>query len=441
MASRFFSSPSFFALNLAARALVIAALAFTILYLLATTHYYATSLTLAGLMLMAVLDMARILMQLDAPMMRILEALSARTHEVPLGSTEQFVPNVAGAVGKTIALLQDERKEHARQTAYLQSLIDTVVTALMVISPDGHIQLANRAAQSLASEMVGRLGDITAIGKEAAAAILSLQAGGRGIVKLANGQQMLASMTQFAAPGTEDLRLLGLQSIVGELDAVELKAWRDMTRVLAHEMMNSLTPISSLAESLPELLETKSGDALEAAETINRRALGLLHFVERYRRIADLPEPVTKPLDLSGFVKSLDRLMTPMLTQRHIDYASSVTPQTLVISADAELLSQAVINLLKNAMDAVEEQKGGVIRLSCSQVDGRVFIAVADNGPGIPPERMDDIFVPFFTTKQGGSGIGLSLARQIALAHRGQIEVEANAPRGTIFRIILPGAD
>ena len=436
MVFKIFSSPSFFALNIAVRALLVAVLAFAVFYLLVTTHYYATALVIAGLMLMTVFDLARILNELGEPMTRVLEALSMRVHEIPLGSTERFVPGY-GAVGKTISLLQDERKEHARQMAYLQSLIDTVATSLMVISPDGRIQLANRAAQMLAGEMVGRLSDVSAIGADTAAALLSLQPGGRGIVRLANGQQMLASMTEFAAPGTEDLRLLGLQSIVGELDAVELKAWRDMTRVLAHEMMNSLTPISSLAESLPGLLNIKSDDAVAAAETINRRALGLLNFVERYRKIADLPEPVLKPLALSAFLKDIDTLMTPMLAQKHIAYSSSVTPATLTLEADAELLSQAVINLLKNATDAMEGP--GFISLSCSQNEGRVLIAVADTGAGISPDRLDDIFVPFFTTKTGGAGIGLSLARQIALAHRGQIEVEANVPRGTIFRITLPG--
>ncbi len=437
MGSKLVSAPGFFTLNLAARAMVIALLVMGILFLLVATHYYATALVLAGLMLVAIVDMARLLMQLDASTMRIFEALGARAHEIPLGGAEQFVPGL-GAVGKTVALLQDERRAHARQIAYLQSMIDTVASALMVVGADGRIQLANRAAKLLAGEMVGRLGDVCGIGPEVAGKLLALQPGSRDIMRLANGQQMLASMTEFSAPGTANLRLLSLQSIVGELDAVELKAWRDMTRVLAHEMMNSLTPISSLAESLPELLETKSDEALVAVETISRRTQGLLHFVERYRKVADLPEPVLRPLGMGEFVESLDRLMAPLLARKHVAYASVVTPLSLTVLADAELLSQAVINLLKNAMDAVEGQTAGAIRLTCSQHEGQVLIAVADTGPGISPEGMDDIFVPFFTTKKGGAGIGLTLARRIALAHGGHIAVNKNPEGGATFVLALP---
>jgi nitrogen fixation/metabolism regulation signal transduction histidine kinase len=431
------SAANYFALNIAARALVIAALGFVILYVVMTTQYYATAVILAGLLLLAVADMGRILSRLDAPVVRIMEALAARSSDMPIG-TEHFLPG-GGIVGKTITLLQNERKEHARQTIYLQSLADTVTTALIVIAADGRITLANRAAQMLAGEDVSSLCAIKAIGKPTADELLAMGPGTRSIVKLANGQQMLASMAQFSAPGSGQLRLLALQSIVGELDAVELKAWRDMTRVLAHEMMNSLTPISSLSESLSHLLqspEAKSGDAAEAAETIARRSKGLIHFVERYRKIADLPEPELQPLSAEKFVRNLDTLMAGEMARRKIAYSSKADAVTF--EGDADLLNQAVINLLRNAMDAVAAEASPQVNLSCTKSADRIAIAVSDNGPGLPADHLDDIFVPFFTTKQGGSGIGLSLARQIALAHRGQIEVETNAPHGTIFRILLP---
>ncbi len=434
-------APNFFALNIAARALAVAGLGFAVLYLLATTQYYATAAILVGLMLLAIADMARLLARLDAPVTRIMEALSAKAHDYPLGSTEQFIPG-GGAVGKTIALLQNERKEHVRQTGYLQSLADTVSTALIVIAADGHIQLANRAAQLLAGEEVGRLGDVAAIGAGAAADLLALQPGARRIVKLENGQQMLASMAHFSAPGRGDLRLLALQSIVGELDAVELKAWRDMTRVLAHEIMNSLTPISSLSESLSGILrrpeKASSTEVLESVDTITRRSQGLMNFVERYRKIADLPAPVLRPIALNEFAKSLDTLMAPAMTKKGIAYSSTVVPADLSVEADGELLTQAVINLLHNAVDAVGGRENPTVTLACSAAGGRVAIAVSDNGAGISPEKLEDIFVPFFTTKPGGAGIGLSLARQIALAHHGQIEVDANRPCGAVFRMVLP---
>jgi len=232
--------------------------------------------------------------------------------------------------------------------------------------------------------------------------------------------------------------LVSLQSVVGELDAVQLKAWEDMIRVLAHEIMNSLTPISSLSESLSSILraENVSTDTVEAMETIARRSRGLTDFVDRYRRIAELPQPRRQRVTLGTLVVELDRLMRGRLGA--IAYRSEVQPADLSVLADPDLLHQAMINLLHNAIDAVADAKNPTITLSCMRLDSEIAIQVADNGKGVPPQLRNDIFVPFFTTKPNGSGVGLSLARQIALAHGGKLEVWDNDGAGSIFRLTLP---
>jgi two-component system nitrogen regulation sensor histidine kinase NtrY len=282
---------------------------------------------------------------------------------------------------------------------------------------------------------VGRLVDIRALGDAAAQTILALPAGARQIVTMADGRTMLVWTGLISAPGIEAQRLVSLQTVSGELDAVQAKAWADMTRVLSHEIMNSLTPISSLSESLPHLLAS-GGDASGAVETIARRSQHLMNFVERYRQIADLPAPNLRPIALAPLLADIDALMRAHLVVRGIAWHS--TGQAETVCADPDLLSQAIINLLHNAADAAAGATTPIIRLDCTQGDGEILFCVSDNGPGIAREHLPEIFVPFFTTKRGGAGIGLTLARQIAIAHGGRIAVDSSSDGGASFTIAIP---
>ena len=172
---------------------------------------------------------------------------------------------------------------------------------------------------------------------------------------------------------------------------------------------------------------------------IARRSAGLMSFVERYRRLTDLPAPEPRPVRAGEVAAGLDALMAPAMAEAGVDYASVVSPSGLAFSADPELLEQALINLLKNALEAVRGRDGAAVRLGLRLEDsGETAIVVEDNGPGLPQGDPETVFVPFFTTKAGGSGVGLTLARQIALAHGGQLTVAANAPRGAVFELSLP---
>lgn len=289
-------------------------------------------------------------------------------------------------------------------------------------------------------EPAPRLEQLPALGATTAGLLASLPPGAQQIVRLANGSQLLASASQFTVPGGMAQRLICLQRLAGDLDAVEHKAWDDMARVLAHEMMNSLTPIASLSESLDALLRAggRTEEVAAALEAIRRRSFGLMRFVERYRKVAQLPAPLPQTLLLKSVVAGVERLVAPALAQGQISYASTVSPPDLTVRADADLLEQGLINLLRNAAEAVGGQVGARIEVVCG-IDGRLcYIEVADNGPGLTDAAREQLFVPFFTTKEGGSGVGLSLARRIALCHGGQVTVRANAPQGSVFRLSLP---
>jgi nitrogen fixation/metabolism regulation signal transduction histidine kinase len=264
--------------------------------------------------------------------------------------------------------------------------------------------------------------------------------GAREVFQLADGTAAYVSCSQYSAPGLPPRKLLALQRIAGELDAVEAKAWGDMARVLAHEMMNSLTPIASLSESLEQLLQTRTGEEelVAALEVIRRRSHGLMQFVERYREVAELPSPQVRTLAMKPFLDGIERLMSATLRERHIVYASRLEPQDLVARADAELLEQALINLLRNAVEAVDGCESPHIEIECSLSGAGIAIEVLDNGRGLPDTERGKVLTPFFSTKPSGGGIGLSVARHVALAHGGQLNVRRRESGGAIFSRVLP---
>jgi signal transduction histidine kinase len=332
-----------------------------------------------------------------------------------------------------------EERARGQQLDRALALLDAVTVALFALGPDGRVRFANRAARALGGE-VARLED--ALDGQAAAEVLALPVGGRRIVALSDGRSMLVWVGAVAIPDGEPLRLVSLQAVAGELDAVQVGAWHAMTRVLAHEMMNALTPVASLAESLARMAGGDSRPAVSGAvDTIARQSRHLIDFVERYRAIADLPAPVIAPLDLATFLADIEALGDAQLRARGIAFSAAPPPvAAATVKADAGLLRQALLNLIRNAGDAVAEGGGGAVRFACAVDEGEVRFKVEDDGPGITPERIEEIFVPFFTTKEGGAGIGLALARQIALAHGGRLTAAPNEDRGMTFILSIPAS-
>jgi signal transduction histidine kinase len=319
------------------------------------------------------------------------------------------------------------------------ALIDTVTVSLFVIGPDDRIRFMNRAARLLARQDAGRLQDIAALGEAGAAAILKLPVGGRQLIAGEDGRSLLAWVGSIRHAGAEPQRVVSLQSVVGELDAVQVSAWHAMTRVLAHEMMNSLTPIASMAESVESL--AAAGDRgpkiASAVATIGRRSRHLMDFVERYRAIVDLPRPVLQQVRVADFLNEIDQLVGPDLRKRGIMFAVTA-PHDGLATFDRALVEQGIINLIKNAADAVENTAEPVIGLVGLNDADALIIEVTDNGLGIEDDLLEEIFVPFFTTKPGGAGIGLALAQQIALAHGGGLTACRAHPAGSMFRLRMP---
>lgn len=450
MAFRFtgkFASANQFAMAVGLRALGIGALAFLFIRLLTSTQLYATALLVAGVAALIVADLMRVVNRFEHRVERFLDALSSDVVDIPIEAPARHQPWLA-PFERTVARIDAARANTQRQLQRAQALLDTVSAALFILHDDGRMSVANRAANRLVDAAVVRLDESVAIGSNAASLIVALKAGARRIIKLANGQTVLASAAQFYIPGQPIARLISLQRIAGELDMVEQKAWEDMARVLAHEMMNSLTPIASLSESLETLFRNTTQNSgapandlsieiTGALESIRRRSNGLMKFVERYREVAELPAPHIQMLQLASFIANIEKLMSATMRDQGIRCTYVVAAALPVLRADAELLEQAVINLLRNAIHAVADSLQPRIEVHCESQDNRLLISIADNGRGLP-ENVDQIFVPFFTTNPSGSGIGLNVARHIALAHGGTLVAQANLPQGAIFNLTLP---
>jgi len=227
------------------------------------------------------------------------------------------------------------------------------------------------------------------------------------------------------------------------LEETEAKAWQKLLSVMTHEIMNSVAPISSLAGTLKNrLMQTLSFsnsnsidlDDLELGlETIKRRSEGLLKFAETYRNLNKITTPTLKKIFVRDLFENLHTLMQPTLEQKNIELEVILKDPGLLADLDVNLIEQVLINLVVNALEALKEKQNPRIILSASQENNRLLIKVADNGIGISLELLDKIFIPFFSTKKSGSGIGLSLCKQIMLLHKGNIQVQSREGEGTAF--------
>jgi two-component system nitrogen regulation sensor histidine kinase NtrY len=343
------------------------------------------------------------------------------------------------AMARVMDSLRSGRADREAEVRYLQTLIAHVPVALISMEESGRIQLLNMAARRLFETALTHASQFTRYGEPFAVGMDSLRPGGSAILRMErhSGALQLKAAATDAALGGVRRRLISLQNIETEMSAQELAAWQTVVRVMAHEVMNSLTPVSSLTATARDLVRdvltqmpegdaraSALTDARDALETVARRSEGLLHFVQNHRR---LTKPLVSQMQLAPVQRvfaRVQRLLAAELAANDIQIRTNVEPQTLQLAADADLLDQALINLMRNAIEALSAVPAGRIELSGRQhADGRVVIAVADNGPGIPAEQRDRIFVPFFTTKRQGSGVGLTLVRQIATAHGATVDV------------------
>jgi signal transduction histidine kinase len=318
------------------------------------------------------------------------------------------------------------------------------------------VELMNTAARRLLR--TGPIRNIEAlerVSEPLVGALRDLDSGEQSMVRVAEEDrtlQLAVHVSRFRLRN-EAHALASIQDLRNELEEKEMEAWQQLTRVLTHEIMNSVAPISSLASTAhrllseapaspngtpPQELSEIAEDAREAVQTIERRSKGLISFVDSYRSFTKIPNPSFKVLEVQELFDDVRRLLRVQIEEHALDLRINVAPEDLQVSADPELIEQVLINLVLNAMQAVEDEPEPRIELR-ARIDrrSRPVLQVIDNGPGIPPDVQEKIFVPFFTTKEDGSGIGLSLSRQIMRLHGGALTVRSDpdADAETMFTL------
>jgi signal transduction histidine kinase len=339
---------------------------------------------------------------------------------------------------QALRTLQSRHMQESAESRYLAAIVDDAPSALLTVDPDGKVEVLNKAARQLfARHPLNRIQDLENLGPELAAAV-RLPVGTRKITRLileGVPQKAIFASAQVARLD-QPVTVLSILPVQSELGALEVAAQADLVRVLTHEIMNSLTPVTSLAHTGAELVaaaakrDNQLADAKTATETVARRAEGILRFVESYREFAQAPDIHRRQFKAKVWAEEIMRLALANAMQRDIDVQVEVEPQTMSLNADPELLAQALLNLLRNSIRATTDlDKAKVVLQVAREPHGHFRIEVRDNGPGIPEDRREDIFLPFYTTHKGGSGVGLSFARQVALAHGGSI-CALDAPEG-----------
>ena len=347
---------------------------------------------------------------------------------------------------RALKTLQARHAQESAEARYLAAIVDDAPSALLTVDEDGRLEMLNKSARQLfARQPLHRIEDLDALGPELAAAV-RLPPGTRKITRLIlDGvpHKAIFASAQVARLD-QPVTVLSILPVQSELGALEVAAQADLVRVLTHEIMNSLTPVTSLARTGADLVAAAAkqdgalADAKTATETVARRAEGILRFVESYREFAQAPDIHRRPFKARPWAEEIMRLALANASDRNIEARVEIEPKTMSVTADPELLAQALLNLLRNSMRATAEESSPVIALVMArEPNGRCRIEVRDNGAGIPEDRRDDIFLPFYTTHKGGSGVGLSFARQVALAHGGSICALSAPEGGANIRMVI----
>jgi nitrogen fixation/metabolism regulation signal transduction histidine kinase len=348
--------------------------------------------------------------------------------------------------------MRSRRAGQEMEVRRLRALIEHIPVPLLTLHTDETVTLQNNAARRLfGAEHVTQLRDLRKFGFQFAESVATAVPGDRQLVTFAveGLEYHLTLATTEIIIGGNNERLISLQDIQSELDATQAQAWEELVRVLTHEIMNSITPVTSLAKTAVHvvedvLLKEKAGEAFDedledlrdAVTTVARRSDSLTQFVDSYRQISRLAPPEKKRVRLDGLFESARQLIEAEWPDSQARLSIKVTPTELDVYADRDLLEPVLLNLLRNAWQSTINIEHPVIELK-GRLNRRsnVVIEVSDNGPGVPDSLVKKIFVPFFTTRESGSGVGLALARQVMVAHGGFIRLSRNDSGGATFSL------
>lgn len=443
-----------FRLNVVGRILLIMISVVVLLSMIGNSEYIVASVVLGLLIILQVFGLVRYVERTNRKLSVFFDSIrhsdfSSSFSDQGLGKS---FDDLNHAFNEVITEFQKTRAAKEEHFNYLQTVVQHVTIGIIVFKKDGRISMINNAFKRMFRNSNLRLiSDVEKIDKTLAELLQNIKAGDSQLVKVFHENELLQlsiKATEFRMQG-EDFVLVSLQNIHTELEAKEMDSWQKLIRVLTHEIMNSITPIVSLSSTVKGLLideesiqlrqdidEDDVESAKSALNTIERRSQSLLNFVQVYRNLTRIPKPNFRYFPVKELFDNVEQLLMPKIKERNIDCQCKIVPPGLMLTADPDLIEQVLINLVINSIHAVQDAKNPkILILATAEIMNKVNISVSDNGYGIKPDNLEQIFVPFFTSKKEGSGIGLSLSREIMRLHKGNITVKSKPNIETRFTL------
>lgn len=444
-----------FRLQVVARVILLITSLLLLVFLFFNTKYSVSAFILVLLIVYQIYALVLYVEQTNKKLTSFLSSIkhadfSSSFSEKGLGKSFEELNTAFNEVIDEFRKYRSEKEEHLN---YLLTVIQHVPIGMIAFKDDGKVDQYNQSATKLFKiKYFKNISDLDSITEGFSEKLFKLHAGQNILVKVFVDDELLqlsVHATQFRMRN-EHFTLISFQNIHSELEEKEIESWQKLIRVLTHEIMNSITPISSLAGTVRSMLlnedeedrvkmhnlDDEDVEGIQSAlGTIEKRSQGLLNFVEIYRNLTRIPKPNFRYFPVSQVFDDAEQLLGAKMKALNIQFDSNIQPKGLMVTADPDLIDQVIINLLLNSIDALKEIENAKISMTAMESNGRVKIEIKDNGKGIKPDIMDKIFMPFFTSKKYGSGIGLSLSRQIMHLHKSSISVKSKLGEDTTFTL------
>jgi nitrogen fixation/metabolism regulation signal transduction histidine kinase len=427
---------------------------------LTSEGYHASILLLMIILIFQFIEIIRFISKTNVELVRFFDAIrhadfSQRFELKKLGTGFDELGSTFTDILKRIQKVRSTQESELNQ---IKSIVEHAPVPLLSIANNGKITLWNNSVRRLfGAHPITKIEDFAQFDSEFPKKIQSIKIGERELVNIVIDDiehRLIISATEIIT-ATHRETLLSLQDIESELAIAQLQAWQDLVSVLTHEIMNSITPVASLAKTAVDMLQDvqektkilpditneineELDDVLGSVQIVARRSDGLIQFVTSYRRLTQLPAPNRQTVSIEKLFAHVVSLTAQQRKSRAVELNTSIIPSELDVNVDVDMIEQVLINLLKNAEQALSQSKLPKIKMSASlNLRGHVMIEISDNGNGIEQANIDQIFVPFFTTKVDGSGVGLALTRQVMIAHNGKVSVRNNSQGGASFSLIF----
>ncbi|HWK54905.1 MAG TPA: ATP-binding protein [Hyphomicrobiales bacterium] len=449
-----------FRLNVVLRVLALLGNVVVLVWGVLRTDWQVTLVVSAVLLVLQVVELVYYLETTSRQLTAFFDSIAARDFSVryQMGGKGQSFDLLGRAFNRITLTLRQLNSERAAQHQLLEATIEHISMALLCIDAQGRIILMNQSAKRLfnfpyihnafaLAKVDGKLPALVHGAVPGESQLISLTLGGQA-------QPLSMFTTRFELLG-DTYSLVSLQNIRDELESQELDAWQKLIKVLTHEIMNSVTPMVALSTVIKQALvdeggqlstaglsNDQQGDLVRSLVAIEARGKGLMHFVRSYNSLANVPPPYFVDVPVAALLERITLLAKHELAPANIALHTRCEPADLCLRADIQQVEQVLINLMKNAREAMAGREDGRIAIEAGlNPDRDLTITVTDNGEGIAADKLQDIFIPFYTSKKQGSGIGLSISRQLMLANKGHIQVSSQPGIGTAFTLVFRQAN